>query len=377
MLVATEAAGEGINLQVCNILFNYDIPWNPNRLEQRMGRIHRYGQRKDCLIFNFVATNTIEGRVLQRLLEKLQEIRNALDDDAVFNVVGEVLPAVHVERILRNYYAGRLGDADIEERLLENVDEGHFRAICKNALEGLASKTLNLEMLIERRARAQERRVVPETIARFIREAADYVPFKLNVVESLPHSFEPARTPTTLQRYEREPNWRLPTLAARYPRCSTDRETAEKNNLEWVTPGHPLFEAIRRHTCDKAAEAFGKGACFYSLQHESPSRVDFYRARVVDGLGHVVHERLFALELTENTEPYLREPNMLGDFSPTEPPEALPAVASAPEPSAWLHKNVLKPSWKRQGKSVWRRLNVSPRMWNCLLPNCFSVLMRR
>ncbi len=176
ILVATEAAGEGINLQVCNILFNYDIPWNPNRLEQRMGRIHRYGQRKNCLIFNFVATNTIEGRVLQRLLEKLQEIRDALDDDAVFNVVGEVLPSAHVERVLRDYYAGRLGDADLEERLLRNVDEGQFRAICQNALEGLASKKLNLEMLIERRARAQERRVVPETIARFIRDAADFVP---------------------------------------------------------------------------------------------------------------------------------------------------------------------------------------------------------
>jgi SNF2 family DNA or RNA helicase len=103
VLVATEAAGEGINLQWCNMLFNYDIPWNPNRLEQRMGRIHRYGQKKDCLIFNFVATNTIEGRILQRLLEKLQEIRDALDDDAVFNVVGEVLPAAHVERVLRDY----------------------------------------------------------------------------------------------------------------------------------------------------------------------------------------------------------------------------------------------------------------------------------
>ncbi|MCZ7625072.1 MAG: DEAD/DEAH box helicase [Candidatus Methylomirabilis sp.] len=127
VLVATEAAGEGINLQVCHILFNYDIPWNPNRLEQRMGRIHRYGQRKNCLIFNFVAANTIEGRVLQRLLEKLQEIRDALDDDAVFNVVGEVLPAAHVERVLRDYYAGRLGDADLEERLLRNVDERQFR----------------------------------------------------------------------------------------------------------------------------------------------------------------------------------------------------------------------------------------------------------
>ena len=109
MLVATEAAGEGINLQVCHILFNYDIPWNPNRLEQRMGRIHRYGQRQDCLIFNFVATNTVEGRVLERLLDKLQEIRDALDDDAVFNVVGEVLPAAQIERVLRDYYAGKLG----------------------------------------------------------------------------------------------------------------------------------------------------------------------------------------------------------------------------------------------------------------------------
>ncbi len=179
VLVATEAAGEGINLQCCHILFNYDIPWNPNRLEQRMGRIHRYGQLYDCLIFNFVATNTIEGRVLQRLLEKLQEIRNALDDDAVFNVVGELLPAAHVERVLRDYYAGKLGDADLEDRLLRDVDEGRFRAICQNALEGLASKKLNLDMLIERRARAQERRVVPETIARFMRDAAQHVPFDL------------------------------------------------------------------------------------------------------------------------------------------------------------------------------------------------------
>src|SRR5262249_5190943 len=159
VLVATEAAGEGINLQICHILFNYDIPWNPNRLEQRMGRIHRYGQRQDCLIFNFVATNTIEGRVLEKLLRKLQEIRGALDDDAVFNVVGEILPSAHIERVLRDYYGGKLGDADLEDRLLRNVDEKHFRNICQNALEGLASKRLNLQMLIERRAQAQERRV--------------------------------------------------------------------------------------------------------------------------------------------------------------------------------------------------------------------------
>jgi superfamily II DNA or RNA helicase len=343
ILVATEAAGEGINLQVCNILFNYDIPWNPNRLEQRMGRIHRYGQKKDCLIFNFVATNTIEGSVLQRLLERLKQIRDALDDDAVFNVIGEILPSAHVERILRDYYAGKLGAADLEDRILQNVDEGRFRAICQNALEGLAVKNLNLEMLIERRARAQERRVVPETIARFIREAADTVPMRIKAIENLPHAFEPGKTPNILRRYEQEKGWKLPALANKYPKCSTDRETAESNNLEWVTPGHPLFEAIRRHSYAHAREALNKGACFYSLQHESPARMDFYRACVVDGLGDVIHERLFALEIAPNNEPILREPNVIGNFTPATSPPSLPEITSLPEPSDWLQDHVLQP----------------------------------
>jgi superfamily II DNA or RNA helicase len=343
VLVATEAAGEGINLQCCHILFNYDIPWNPNRLEQRMGRIHRYGQKSDCLIFNFVATNTIEGKVLQRLLEKLQEIRDALDDDAVFNVVGEILPAAHIERVLRDYYAGRLGDADLEDRLLKNVDEKQFRAICQNALEGLASKKLNLEMLVERRARAQERRVVPETIARFMRESADYIDFPLKTHSSLPHTFDPGRTPTILRNYESQTDWKLSPLVTKYPRFSTDRDTAETNNLEWVTPGHPLFEALRRHAFSLAQETFGKGACFYSLQHDTPARLDFYQARVVDGLGQVIHERLFVVELTDNGEARLQEPSILGNFSPVNLPENLPSVASLPEATAWLNENGLMP----------------------------------
>ena len=341
VLVATEAAGEGINLQCCHILFNYDIPWNPNRLEQRMGRIHRYGQRSDCLIFNFVATNTIEGRVLQRLLDKLQEIRNALDDDAVFNVVGEVLPSAHLERVLRDYYAGKLGDADLEERLLKNVDEGHFRAICQTALEGLATKSLNLEMLTERRARAQERRLVPETIARFIQECAQDAALTLKPVSHLSHTFEPGRTPSGLKRYERESDWKLPELAIRYPRLSMDRDTAEENSLEWVTPGHPLFEALRRHGLDLSQDAFARGACFHSLGHEAPARLDFYRARVVDGLGQVIHERLFTVELKSNGSPCLRGPEILGNLSPTAAPGELPPVAALPEATSWLNENAL------------------------------------
>ena len=85
---------------------------------------------------------------------------------------------------------------------LRNVDEGQFRAICQNALEKLAFKKLNLDMLVERRARARERRGVPETIARFLREAAEYVPLDFGNVPSLPHTFDPPRTPPALRLYE-------------------------------------------------------------------------------------------------------------------------------------------------------------------------------
>src|SRR5208283_2563236 len=105
VLVATEAAVEGINLQFCWFMINYDIPWNPMRLEQRMGRIHRYLQEHDCLIFNFVAINTREGQVLERLLERLKEIRRELGTDKVFDVVGEIFPANELERLMRDLYA--------------------------------------------------------------------------------------------------------------------------------------------------------------------------------------------------------------------------------------------------------------------------------
>jgi superfamily II DNA or RNA helicase len=344
VLVATEAAGEGINLHCCHILFNYDIPWNPNRLEQRMGRIHRYGQTEKCLIFNFVATNTIEGQVLRKLLEKLQEIRNALEDDSVFNVVGEILPAAHVERVLRDYYAGKMGDADLEDRLLRNVEEAHFREICQNALEGLATKNLNLEMLIERQARAQERRVVPETIARFLFDAAVYAQLNMRPVSGVPQTFDlPNATPGVLRRYERESTWRFGPVASRYPRCSTDRKTADNEKLEWVTPGHPLFEAVRRHILAEGQEPLQQGACFYSLLHSEPVRIDVMRARVVDGVGDVIHERMFASELQENGAVKLQEPAVLGNLTPGAAPAPLPALAYTPVPEGWLHETVLQP----------------------------------
>jgi len=111
ILIATEAAGEGINLQFCRLLINWDIPWNPNRLEQRMGRIHRYGQKQDVIVTNLVASNTREGKVLEKLLGKLDNIRDQLGDDRVYDVISDVFQDVNLEDIINSNpgrYAYRL-----------------------------------------------------------------------------------------------------------------------------------------------------------------------------------------------------------------------------------------------------------------------------
>ena len=149
------------------------------------------------------------------------------------------------------------------------------------------------------------------------------------------------KTPMVLRRYERDPDWRLPALAHHYPRSSTDREIAGYNNLEWITPGHPLFESVRRHISHLAQESFGKGACFYSLKHDASARLDFYRARVVDGLGHIIHERLFVVEISA-TGPKAIDPGLLGDLIPADISVNLPSVVTMPEVEAWLNMNELQ-----------------------------------
>ena len=167
VLVATEAAGEGINLQFCWLMINYDIPWNPMRLEQRMGRIHRYGQEKDCLIFNFVTTSTREGRVLQKLFERIRKIEDDLDPKRtgkVFNVLGDIFPSNMLERLVREMYAHNQTEESIKSRIVEEVDTERFRRIAYSTLEGLAKRELNLSAIVGKSAEAKERRLVPEVI---------------------------------------------------------------------------------------------------------------------------------------------------------------------------------------------------------------------
>ena len=115
VLVATDAAGEGVNLQRAHLLVNYDLPWNPNRIEQRFGRVHRIGQTEVCHLWNLVAADTREGQVYLRLLEKLEEQRRALGGE-VFDVLGEALPGRALRDLLIE--AIRYGDRpDVRARL--------------------------------------------------------------------------------------------------------------------------------------------------------------------------------------------------------------------------------------------------------------------
>ena len=175
MLVATEAAGEGINLQFCWFMINYDIPWNPVRLEQRMGRIHRYGQEHDCLIFNFVATNTREGRVLQKLLDRLaRDPRRSWAPTRSSTWSARSSRRTSWRRCSATCTRSEPTSTDIQDRIVEDVDPERFRAITESTLEGLAKRELNLSAIVGKSVEAKERRLVPEVIEDFFVAAAPH-----------------------------------------------------------------------------------------------------------------------------------------------------------------------------------------------------------
>ena len=181
-LVATDAAGEGINLQFCWLMVNYDIPWNPARLEQRMGRIHRYGQKHDpVVIVNLVAARTREGRVLKTLLDKLEAIRRQLQSDKVFDVVGRLFKGLSMKKYLEQAVTG---DADAVAAGLEGV-------LTKEQVQALAQKDRKLfgeggdvrPMLRRLRGEAEQedyRRLLPGYVRRFVEKAAPLLDLRID-----------------------------------------------------------------------------------------------------------------------------------------------------------------------------------------------------
>jgi len=317
VLVATEAAGEGINLQFCWLMVNFDIPWNPMRLEQRMGRIHRYGQVRDCLIFNFVAANTREGQVLERLLERLSVIRSELGSDQVFDVIGEIVPANYLERLFRQMYAGLLTPQKALDMVVQDFDREHFARICQSTLEGLAKRELNLSAIIGRTAEAKERRLVPEVVEEFFLQAAPVAgllsPKGRNGVYSI------GRIPRHLRSVGERLEPRFGPLAREYGRITFDkRRLGSDLTLEWVTPGHPLFEAVREEVWEKVQNDLRRGAVFYDLNATTPSRLDVYSASIADGRGNILHRQIFVVEVDKSGEMRLRQPTLFLGLIPAD-----------------------------------------------------------
>lgn len=314
VLVATEAAGEGINLQFCWFMINYDIPWNPVRLEQRMGRIHRYGQDKDCLIFNFVSTNTREGRVLQKLFERLKQIETDLDPNKtgkIFNVLGDVFPSNQLERMLRDMYSQNLTEDAIKTRIVEQVDTERFRKITNSTLEGLAKRELNLGALIGKSTEARERRLVPEVIEDFFIQAAPLAGISPKKAKDTEHIYTIGRVPRTLWPIGERFEPRFGKLGREYKQVVFDKTFLKDNpTLEWVTPGHPLFECVRDDVLQQVQNDMRRGAVFFDINRNEPSRLDVFSSAIRDGRGNVLHRRLFVVETSMNGMMTIRQPTI-------------------------------------------------------------------
>jgi hypothetical protein len=324
VLVATEAAGEGINLQFCWFMINYDIPWNPVRLEQRMGRIHRYGQEKDCLILNFVSTNTREGRVLQKLFERIEKIEDALDPQRtgkVFNVLGDVFPANQLEKMVRDMYARNLEEKAVLARIVEQVDVERFRRITDSTLEGLAKRELNLSALVGKSTEARERRLVPEVVEDFFRQASPIVGLGTQPVRGKDHVYRVGRVPRTLWPVGDRLEARFGKLGREYGTVVFDKALlARETTAEWVTPGHPLFEASREDLSDRVQRDLERGTVFYDLNTSEPYRLEVFAGSIKDGRGNVLERRLFVVQARAGADLIVRQPTVFLDFSPGSKP---------------------------------------------------------
>src|SRR6266566_2864241 len=264
VLVATDAAGEGINLQRAHLMVNYDLPWNPNRLEQRFGRIHRIGQTEVCHLWNLIADETREGEVFQRLFEKLEEERKALGGQ-VFDVLGRVRFENQPLRELV-LQAIRYGDQpEVRARLNQAVDNALDRERLRELLEerALARDTLDesqVRAIREDMERAEARRLQPHFIADFFLTAFKLLGGSVRVREA--GRYEITHVPAVIRSRDRQ----IGTGEAVLPRY--ERITFEKTLISvpgkplaaFVCPGHPLLDATIDLVLERYRDLLKRGA---------------------------------------------------------------------------------------------------------------------
>lgn len=297
ILVATEAAGEGLNLQCCSVMINYDIPWNPCRLEQRMGRIHRYGQTAPQVhIFNLVARNTAEDEVKAALLKKLVTMRADLGD-RVFNVVGEVLWGDDLRQALTRIALGDPTATADAKQLIERAGETARAALTAQAT-GAFQTPLDVADFRRQQATFAAQRLSPEEAEQFFRQA---VPFIGGTLQEFPVATDqgavyPAFTVTLPPEWRTTPHAR-PLRLSFWPAVCSDDDTAEDAVL-FIAPGHRLFEALLTHVLAVCQADLAQGAVFLDPQPvaETPTLLWFVQSALRDGLDRQVRELLAVVQ---------------------------------------------------------------------------------
>jgi superfamily II DNA or RNA helicase len=349
VMVATEAAGEGINLQFCHLMLNYDLPWNPTRLEQRMGRIHRYGQRYEAYIYNLVATSTREGMVFHALLEKLERMRQGLGQDRVFDVVDQLLEGVSLEQLMRDALANRLTFEEVRDRVLARLDGDQGTRLRDVTLAGLATRYVDLTRTRADCQRAAEARLVPAYIRDFFVQAMRALaPDRLETRDDgfwrIPY------VPASLREVPEPLRRRCGVPAESYMAFTFDQADLQSDRtLTVVGPGHPLFEAVVQHVLARYGPDLAAGAVLRDPGNEAAGLFWLLQGSVEDGLGRVAGRRLFILYQPLDGGP-LREvsPGRLLDFESSRPPALLPtayrpSLADAQTAEEWSLDHVLEP----------------------------------
>jgi superfamily II DNA or RNA helicase len=298
VMVATEAAGEGINLQFCATMVNYDLPWVPTRLEQRMGRIHRYGQKRVARIFNLVAADTREGQVLAGLLNRLEEMRTHLGDQ-VFDVVSALVSDAQVEKLMAQAATAPTTEAS-QDRALQTLiqaieaGEARYRQWQEHPF------AISTEQFRQMQQASRQSRLTPEYAQHFFVDV-------LSELHEVPVALEDVDQPAgdavafsvALRRNNIAQVLGLPTRK-RQIFSFRDDATAEDTEARFLALGTDLFDRALRLVRERWGDALQRGAKFIDvdLPPGASYLLWFLATEVRDGLGQQVAGRLFAVKQT-------------------------------------------------------------------------------
>ncbi|MFE2744286.1 helicase-related protein [Streptomyces scopuliridis] len=342
VLVATDAAGEGLNLQRAHLMVNYDLPWNPNRIEQRFGRIHRIGQTEVCHLWNLVAADTREGQVFQRLLDKI-EAQSKAYDGKVYNVLGELFEGEPLRSLLLE--AIRYGDRPEVKSRLDQVIDARVGERAVELIKGLAldAHVMGLEDVEAVRLRmeeAQAKRLHPHYVRAFFRDAFDRLGGHLRARESGRH--EITHIPAVLRDTGRFGLGLGGVVQRRYERVCFDRERVTvpcAARADLIAPGHPLFDAVLEETVHRHGGLLTRGTVLVDASDAGnrPRLLTALVQEVVDGHGRSVDRSFAFVELRPDGTAHDAGPAPYLDYRPPTPRETEAAAV------------LLKEEWLRDG----------------------------